>query len=806
MKISLDWVKEYVALPDDLAPDDIAYDLTMSTVEVESVDHLGETLSGLIVARVDEVAKHPQADRLVVAKCDLGDKQVDVVCGATNVVEGMCVALAPPGTEVFLGGDSERTTIQAAKVRGVQSEGMICSPGEIGLTDLFPCGEKEILDLTSFDAEPGAAIVDVLGLDDVILEIDNKSLTNRPDLWGHYGIARELSAIYDLKLKRIAPLKLGDIKPKKRKISQVPECRRFTETKISGVSAEPSPFWLRSRLARVGQRPINLLVDLTNYVMLAVGQPTHAFDASRVTGKVTVRFATKKDKLRLLDQSEPVLKKVDLVVADDESPISLAGVMGGDGHSVLEDTTDIIFECANFDAYTIRHSATRLGIRTESSSRFEKALDPELVMTGVSMFVSMLKKLQPSATVTAFCDDYRKPFEPQSTDVPLEFLDWRLGINMPPAEMAGYLKRLGFGIRKKKSALVVTPPSWRSTGDITLPEDIVEEIARLHGYEKFTFSAPNVALTEAVKQPRYLIERHVKEFLASRGSMQEVFGYPWIQDQYLEAAGVEKSDCLEMASPPAPDECRLQPSLIPALLKAASDNERFFKEFRLFQLTRVFRAGNTKKSKKSEDRLPGQPKLVSGVFVGTDAQTLFRDAKGVLDGLARSLRIDALTYTTTNGVVWGERDLQMEVSSDGNMLGHLAVVARPARMKADIKHAHLVAFELELESLLGLEQKPHLYKQISEFPHVEYDISLVFDFGTPWSEVEGAIQDVNSLITQVDFVDEYHGKGIDDGKKSLTMRLTLRSGEGTLTSQECDRVVAEVVSLLGDRFGAVQRT
>ena len=363
MKLSLNWLREYVALPADLDPHQLAHDLTMSTVEVEAVEDLAAQLSGVVISEVRTCARHPDADKLNV--CTMHDGRT-VVCGGSNVVAGMKVALALPGAVVG-GRDGKPLTIAQATVRGVASSGMICSSGELGLADLFPSTGKEIMDLSHLEAAIGTLLSEAIGYDDIVLDIDNKSLTNRPDLWGHLGMARELAALYELPLTTPpAPQLPADSGGFEVRIED-PRCRRYTATRIEGVDGSAtSPLWLAARLAKVGQRPINLLVDLTNYVMMAVGQPSHAFDARDLPERVEVRAARDGEQLTLLDGTQLTLDAQSLVIASHEAPTALAGVMGGE-LAVRDDTEALWLELASFDHVDVRRTGRRFGLRTESS-------------------------------------------------------------------------------------------------------------------------------------------------------------------------------------------------------------------------------------------------------------------------------------------------------------------------------------------------------------------------------------------------------------------------------------------------------
>ena len=386
MKLSLNWIRDYVDLPQDMDLKRLAYDLTMSTVEVEDAEDLARRFDHMIVGVVQEVCQHPNADKLKVCRTDIGGGDIrEIVCGGVNLREGMKVAVACPGAMCRWHGEGEPVEIKETKLRGVASYGMICASSEIGLADLFPAEEAVILDLSDFDAPAGTPLSTALGMDDILLEIDNKSMTNRPDLWGHYGIARELAALYHLPLK---PFKHFDRNVENTSgfhvtVLDEERCPRMTGTQIEGLYVKPAPYWMQSRIWKVGMRPINALVDVTNYVMLATGQPSHAYDSDHIAGHIIVRRAEEGEELTTLDGNVRKLTANHLVIADEHRAVGLAGIMGGLNSEIVADTTDVVFESACFDGTCIRKGALSLGMRTEASAKFEKGLDPNTAMEAI---------------------------------------------------------------------------------------------------------------------------------------------------------------------------------------------------------------------------------------------------------------------------------------------------------------------------------------------------------------------------------------------------------------------------------------
>ena len=803
MKLSLNWIKRYVDLPADLTMDKLAYDLTMCTVEVEDATNIGESLAGLVVGKILTVDKHPDADKLRVCTVDVGDPEPSViVCGGINLAPQQLVAVAKPGAWVKWHGEGDPVEIKPAKLRGVMSYGMICASGEIGLADLFPTTQPaEIMDITEFAAAPGTPLADALDLNDVILEIDNKSMTNRPDLWGHYGMARELAAIYKCPLKPIEPVELPEMSEElKVEIQDDARCTRYTGYIIKGIKNVPSPFSLKSMLWRVGQRPINLPVDITNYIMFATGQPTHGFDRKHITGGIYVRRAYEGEQLVLLDGETLTLTSEDLVIADEKTPVGLAGVMGGKLDSILEDTNELILEIANFSPLGIRRTSQRFELRTDASSRYEKGIDPQRVDDAAAVALAAFKEYFPESQVTAHTDVYPRPLDCAVVEVSLDFLRKRLGRDLSASDVEEILDRLGFKTEECGDVLRITAPSWRSTGDISLPDDILEEVARLMGYVNFPFIAPTVTLDHAINQRGPQLERAVREYLAFRCNMQEIFTYPWIDDLYIEASGVETSDMLELSTPPAPEERRLRSTLVPGLLGAVVTNLRYFSDFRIFELTQVFLDRNYHSVNSEDELLPEMARHLGAAFVGSDARALFREAKGVLEYMHRAVQMEPLGFVQNDKPSWPDDKLWVNVTRGGEVIGSLGLVSPKCAKAAGIKRSLVMLFEIDVEKLVPLASRQNEFAHLPEYPLSDFDLSIAFDESVAWRDIE-AIARKADLVKDVRFIDEYRGKQVGAGKKSVSFRIWVGSDKGTLTSEQIENVAKQVTKKINKKFG-----
>jgi len=852
MKLSLNWIKEYVDIPSDIELSKLAYDLTMSTVEVEDMIDLCKDFENMVVGTVRELKPHPDADKLVLCKVDLGDlndngeeELKEIVCGGINVVKDMTVAVARPGAMVRWHGEGDLVELKKAKVRGIESYGMICSSSEIGLFDLFPFeDEATIMDLTDLakaaqtantdsqkqSFKPGTPLAQALGLNDIILVIDNKSLTNRPDLWGHYGIAREIAAIYDLPLQCLSPqgTKIEYYRPPADVVTAEPlaleviikddvKCPRYIGVQIEGLSTKAAPFDIQSRIWRVGMRPINAIVDITNFVMLATGQPTHAFDADVVQGHIIIRCAKNNEKLLLLNGKELALTPEDLVIADEVEAIALAGVMGGEKDSILTETSTVILEIANFNALSVRRTSIRHEVRTEAATRFEKSIDPERADLALAMAMELFAKLFTDMKVTGFHDNYPNKLKQNTVEVSLTWLEKRLGQRLPVDRLESIMKRLGFDVKfmsfDNDEVMRLVVPTWRSTGDVSIPEDIMEEVARIHGLENFEPTPIITSFDAAINQPEIDIDRKIREYLAFRCGMNEVYTYPWVGEEYIEALQMQEVPALEMTSPPSPDERFLRFSLLPNLCKAVSDNLRYLNEFSIFESAQVLFNKEYKENYDPRESLPLQRKHVSGAFVaGSDEYSkIFRHAKGVIESMARFVHMEPIVLERTDDrekPTWADDVVWMSIKLEDKKIGEMGLLSQKAAQGCGIKNASVLLFELDIDALIPLPSRTNKFTHIPEYPMTEYDVSLLFDTNVIWDDIQKCAagkEGPDNLLREVSFIEQYKGKQVPEGKKSITLRLLIGSLKKTLTSDEIESCAAAIVKRLGKVLGGTPR-
>ena len=807
MNVSLNFVKRYVDLPAELTPEQISYDLTMRTVEVESITNAADKFENIVVGEIKEVKAHPNADALRICIVDCGEDELkQIVCGGSNLEPGQKVVVSKPGAMVVWHGEGEPVKIKETKMRGEASYGMICGASEVYLSDYFPTDdEKVIVDLAGYDCTPGQNIAELIGMDDIILEIDNKSLTNRPDLWGHYGIARELAAIYECELKPIDDFEIDKNLPAYPVEIEAPDkCYRYTGTEIHNVYVKDSPTWLKTLITNAGMRPINAIVDITNFIMLSVGQPTHAFDLSHVEGgKIVVRNAKKGETLTLLDRSELDLTEDDLVICDAVEPMGLAGIKGGIKDSILPDTKDVLLEVASFTKETIRKTGRRFDEKTDSSIRYEKGIDTQRVDLGLAVGLKLFKEIYPDCEIVAFGDNYPVKTENAKICVPKEFLDIRLGKHLEDDEIMTVLHRLGFEVKLNGDCFDVTSPTWRSTGDVHLKDDVLGELARLIGYENFESKPLPVNFEHAVKQNEVSLHRRIREFLAFRCGFNEIFSYPWIDEKYIKAAKCDMDKAVRLATPPAPELSYLRQSLIPGMLEAIEKNLRYYDEFRIFESAQVFEKGEYHPSSEDET-LPVHKNLITGAIVGKDAKELFFKLKGVIESLPSYCHCepDGISFKQVEKPSWADEKVWLNVYSKKKLLGSIGLISFSALSEAGIKRHNAAAFEIDLDMLEPQPSRTNEFKHLPQYPLVDKDLSILVSESTTWSEIREAIK---YMVKELKFVEEYRGEQVPEGFKSVMLSLKIGNDDSTMTAKQIDKKMGGIIKLLENKCGAVLR-
>jgi len=827
MLISYSWLKKYVNLPDSISATEVAARLKASTVEVEGVEVQGKDLENIVVGKIISAEKHPNADKLKVCSVDVGGEQLQIVCGGSNVAAGMLVALAKVGAKVKWHGEGELVELKPVAIRGVESAGMICASTEIGLSEMFPLKEeKEIVDLSYLKVKPGTPLAKALGLDDAVLEIDNKSLSNRPDLWGHYGIAREVAVLFDKKLKEYPAHggtpphgggKISKIKPGKEinikvEVEDAKLCPRYMAVVISGVSVGPSPQWLQKSLLAVGLRPINNIVDITNYVMMDLGQPMHAIDANKLTinnKQLTINIRTAKDgeEFTTLDGQKRKLDSAMLMIADSEKALAIAGVMGGLDSGISNDTTTIIFESANFEAGSIRQTSTKLGLRSDSSARFEKSLDPNMTALALEMAVKLVLECCPKSYVASkVVDESKFSLQQGPITISLEFLKNRIGVNLPKKEVIRILENLGFKVKSKTDELSVIIPSWRATKDVSTPEDLVEEIIRIYGYDKIEASLPEFSITPPEINKLKKLERRCKDILVNSLAYTEVYNYSFVSPQSIAKLGQDVSKYLELENPLSQERPFLRRHLMNNLLENVKKNIDDYPELRLLEVGKKFLAGKpgVRATANSSELLPRQDTWLHAVFASKKNKNTFwearRAAEAVFQELGREFKLEKIKDLRP----WQHPARSGQVIVGDSYMGAVFEFHPTVVINFGLE-CSVAMMSLNLDELAGFPETEKKYKTLSEFPTMERDLAILVKKTVAHEDILSALSAVSPLLQSVELFDVYEGKGVSAEHKSMAYHFTYQSSERTLVADEVEKAHTSVIKILKEKFGAEVR-
>lgn len=646
--------------------------------------------------------------------------------------------------------------------------------------------------------------------EDPVYDIDNKSLTHRPDLWGHYGFAREFAAVYRQPLKPLAELTQGDwsypesaTDPLQVTIDVGADiCPRYSAVVIDGIEVGPSPQWLVDRLEKIGARSINNIVDLTNYVMFEMGQPMHAFDRKLIQGdRLNVRLAQAGEGFVALDDSEHTLTDTMMVIADTEKTVALAGVMGGANSEVNENTTTLVLEVANFHPTHVRRTAAALNLRSESSMRFEKGLDPLQLQATAERFMTLLKTLCPQAKMlTPFLSAGLSEKAPISIETSFDFINQRLGTQLPHSEIRDILERLWFQIEPldanagDKGPLRITVPSFRATGDVSIAMDLVEEVGRVYGYDNIEAVAPHIPVEPVEILPLHRLQRQIRDVLSRDLAFYEVYNYAFVGDQLLEAVGLNPIDHIALANPLASDQNRLRTSLIPNLLKITAENLRFNKNFQFYELERVFAAKADGKFEHDRFALAG---IMTQKAWSKQSEDCFYTLKGAVEDLFAQLPFaDRLRFRPATHVpTWGHPGRTAALFLGDTQVGTVGQVHPQITENLGIK-AVAGFFDVDVDALLACQGAEASFEKVQRYPTVPFDISMICEAKTLIADVEDTIWAVDDKVKAVELFDVYMGENIGEGKKSLAFKITFAAQDHTLQPDEITDVQRRTMQAL----------
>ena len=794
MIISEQWLREWIDVK--LDAQQIADCLTNAGLEVDAVNALSGPIDNLVVGKVLEVSKHPDADRLNLTKVDVGGEVLGIVCGASNVREGLLVAAAKVGAKLPNG-----LKIKKAKVRGEESAGMLCSAAELGMEE----SSEGLLELGD-DAQIGQSVTDYLRMDDTLIDID---LTpNRGDCLSVQGIAREMKILAAAELNAVKVEKVNKASDSKIgvDIKNASSCPRYLARVIEGVDVNvKSPVWMQEKLRRCDVRPISPIVDITNYVMLELGQPMHAFDKDKLDTSIVVRDSKKGEKLLLLDGQEITLDDDSLVIADQSGAIALAGVMGGNDSAINDDTQNIVLEAAHFSRAGIAGRARRYGLHTDSSHRFERGVDPQLPEIAMQRATQLVLDICGGKPGEIQCAEEKSNL-PANGQVKLRYkrLLSVLGIELDMDEITAILQRISDKVEKTDDGWLVSAPSYRF--DMERECDLIEEVARVKGYDCVPTKMPKITPKSKIQPESKISLRTIRQLMIAR-DYQEAISYSFI-DAESQALLSENTDIVELANPLADNMSEMRTSIWPGLLAAAKYNlNRQQERVRLFEVGAVYYRDN-----KSENGKFTEQQMIAGVISGLHNTEQWAEQKRTVDFYDIKSDVEALLGLTKHQEAFIFNNLEhkalhpgqvAQVNYNDQKVGYMGklhpVVAKKIGLDADT-----FVFELNLNQLLQADIPD--FKGISRFPAVKRDLAIIINTDVQARDVLQKVRELHgSVLKEVVLFDVYCGKGIEENKKSLALRFTFQSIDKTLTDDEVEKLVDNTLDLLNKEFGAQLR-
>lgn len=804
MKVSLSWLNDYIDIQMDAAA--LADALTMAGLEVESVSNRYAYLQSVLVARIAEVKPHPNADKLTICQVDTGDGIRSVVCGAPNVFEGMLAPLALPGT-IFPDGNQ----LEKSVIRGEKSDGMLCSDLELGL-GIEGSGIMEL----DPSLKAGDRLADALGLTDTVFEFD---LTpNRPDCLSVLGIAREIAAIqktplkypdYSLNDKNDAVAGLTSVK-----IEDPDHCPRYSARLVEDIEVQPSPFWLQDRLLSVGLRPINNLVDITNYVMLETGQPLHAFDFDQLAqNRIVVKLARDGDKFVTLDDKERQLNSQMLMICDGEKQVAVGGVMGGLNSEIEDATRRVLIEGAYFNPVSIRKTSKTLGLTTDASHRFERGVDPEGTVRAVNRAAKLMAELGGGTLIEGIIDEYPQPQKVTRVSLSTARTHRLLGIHPDAGEIQKLLESIEFKVLNITSAandqlLEVEPPTFRV--DISRPEDLMEEVARLAGYNNIPTTFPAMPAEARPPEPNLELRSRLKALMTGFG-FTEAITYSFVAEAACDRLRFKTDDprrsLIHILNPLSEDQAVMRTSLATGLIQTAVYNiAQQIKNLKFFEIGKLF-------LKTDSQQLPLEPEFLAALWTGArhdaswhgrEIPCDFYDIKGVAEGLLDALKIDRLRFTTmpADDCDYTKPGFTALIFCADTPIGRVGEIDPRVREVFDLKQPAFI-LELDLDKIRTLIPSAIKSRPIPRFPAIYRDITIIVERGVETQTVLGAVEDFHEdLVESLRLFDVFEGDPIAAGKKSVSFRITYRSSEKTLEDEDVSALHKSITARLLAQFDA----
>jgi phenylalanyl-tRNA synthetase beta chain len=803
VQISLDWVKDFVELP-NIDADELANSFTMTTAEVEDVKITGEFLNKIKIVKILSFKKHPEADKLNLVTFDLGaGKTHEVVCGAPNVKEGIKVPYAPLGITLPNG-----MTLEAKKIRGILSEGMLCSAVELGMG----AESSGLMVLDDAKAEPGQTMASYLNQKpDVILDVDNKSLTHRPDLWGHYGIAREFAAAYNKPLKNkfneawtknLESKFNSDSSPIKPQVDKDSSCLGYFGLSVSHIKVGNSPQWIQDRLLAVGMRPINNIVDISNYVMLELGIPLHIFDRDQIADqKIIIKRVGQNSEFVTLDEVKRDLIATDTIIGDSREPLVLAGIMGGLKSGVTENTKNIFIEVANWKADEVRKVSTRLGLRTESSMRYEKSLDSHQLYKTLLRTLDLILEVCPEAKVAGKAE-YDGPdlslIKPLKINISIEKICNVLGTNIPEEKLIQIFQSLDFKVTKAGSNLMVEIPTFRTTKDISIEEDLIEEVGRIIGYDNITPVAPLNAISATRFEANKTLQRRIQDFLSYHSQAVEVMTYPLIGEKLLEKVRWnDKNENLVLINALSPEADRMRPTLIAHAIQTATQNAKHFEQFKFFEYGRAYLSHSTNFAEEKSQLLIGFFHRDENKFV-----SLLDEVEGLLNFLNIPFEYTDINEKFKNPLIdyswmglhpFEKQNIKIMGKNSGIVFSLHPIILKDFKTKGYFSMAVIDFSDLEKKPL----KEKTKYTAISKFPPVTFECTVLVKNEIPAAKTLDALSRFKAKeLTDKKIVTVFN---LNNEFKAVTIKTTFEDSTKTLESETIKQLENLVVTTLSEQ-------
>ncbi len=772
MYISMNWIKDFVNL-DGIEPEDLIKKFNLTTAEIEGYEYKGKEVDGVIFAKIEKVENHPNSDHLHILAVNTGSEVLQIVCGAPNVRQNMIVCLAPIGSKV--GGHK----MSKARLAGVESYGMCCSEAELGIGS----DDDGIMDIT-FPVTLGADIKTVFPIDDIVFEVDNKSLTNRPDLWGHYGLAREFSAMFNRELK---PLEGEDISaynnlPKLNVNVNSEDCYRYSSISVANVTKRVSTQTMKIRLKYCGMRDINLLTDLTNYLMLELGQPMHAFDNEIVKG-INVNKAKENEKLLTLEGEEHEIPEgATVIYNENNTPVAIAGIKGGKLSGITDSTTKLLLESACFDSKAIRIASTKIGLKTDASQRYEKSLDPEMTIVAIARLLKLLKSIDNGVTVTSSLTDvYTKKYPKISIDINADFVSKRIGVDISKEQIANILTKLGFDVKESNDNLVVNVPSFRATKDISIREDLVEEIARSYGYDNIVPEPISMEVKATDANTSHNNQYQTKYLLAEKYGLNEVHSYLWNYSDFNSQVGIEHKSYVSLVDTSNAGQSGIRSQLSPSLIKFMSENKNNFNDIGMFEIGSCVTGLDENNLAIEEQHL--SICLASQSKSGYD---LYFKLKQMLNDIAENVYLKQLTIGKIDNIPnYVHPTNSTNIYANGENIGLFGLIHPSVKLAID-KKFNIAILELNVKKLSdATDYKPQL-KKVSKFQDVNIDYSFIVPNSTKYADVANHLNNFKTkLIWTYELQDIYSSADLGNNS-SWTFKFNICALDRTLTAKDID--------------------